>query len=63
MGCHCIAAIKVIPDWFVSSKMIEKLDNALHANDDRLFHNEDFDKITFIACRCKFKNRKAHKKR
>ena len=43
--------------------MIEKLDNALHANDDRLVHNEDFDKITFIACRCKFKNRKAHKKR
>ena len=29
--------------------MLEKLDNALHANDDMLFYNEDFDKVTFIA--------------
>ena len=27
----------------------EKLDNALHTNDDILFYNEDFDKVTFIA--------------
>ena len=30
--------------------MLEKSDNALHANDDILFYNEDFDKVTFIAC-------------
>ena len=36
-------------DWFVTSKMLEKLNNALHANDDILFYNADFDKVTFIA--------------
>ena len=46
---HCLAALKFIPDWFVTSKMLEKFDNALHANDDILFYNEDFDKVTFIA--------------
>ena len=45
----CLAALKLIPDWLVTSKMLEKLDNALHANDDMLFYNEDFDKVTFIA--------------
>ena len=29
--------------------MFEKFYNALHANDDILFYNEDFDKVTFIA--------------
>ena len=29
--------------------MLEKLDNALHANDDILFYSEDFDKVFFIA--------------
>ena len=43
------AALKFIPDWFVTSKMLEKLDNVLQANDDILFYNEDFDKVTFIA--------------
>ena len=33
----------------VASKKLENFDNALHANDDILFYNEDFDKITFIA--------------
>ena len=28
--------------------MLEKLDDALHANDDILFYNEDFDKAGFI---------------
>ena len=39
----CLAALKFIPDWIVTNKMLQKLDNALHAND------EDFDKVTFIA--------------
>ena len=29
--------------------MLEKLNNALHVNDDILFYNEDFDNVTFIA--------------
>ena len=45
---NCLAALKFIPDWFVARKMLEKLDNVLNANDDILFYNEDFDKVTFI---------------
>ena len=45
----CLAALKIIPDWFVTSTIFHKLDNALHANDDTLFYDEDFDKVTFIA--------------
>ena len=43
------AALKFIPGWFVTSKMLQKLDNALHANDDILFYNEDLVKVTFIV--------------
>ena len=46
---NCLAALKFIPDWFLISKMLEKLVNALHANNDKLFYNKDFDKVTFIA--------------
>ena len=42
----CLAALKFIP---VLLQMLEKLDNALHVNDDIPFYNEDFDKSTFIA--------------
>ena len=45
----CLAALKIIPDWFVTSTIFHKLDNALHDNDDTLFYDEDFDKVTFIA--------------
>ena len=44
-----LAAFKFVPDWFGTTKMLEKLDNALHANDDLLFYNEYFDKVTFIT--------------
>ena len=43
-------ALKFIPDWFATSKMLGKLDNALHANDDILFYNKDLNKVTVIAC-------------
>ena len=45
----CPAGLKFIPDQFVTSKMLDKFDNTLHSNDDILFYNEDFDKVTFIA--------------
>ena len=32
-----LAALKSIPGWFVTSKMLENFDNALHTNDDILF--------------------------
>ena len=33
----CLVALKFIPDWFVTSKMLEKFDNTLHADYDILF--------------------------
>ena len=45
----CLAALKFIPDWFVTSKMIEKFHIVLLANDDILFFNKDFNNVTFFA--------------
>ena len=43
----CLAALKLIPDWFVTNKMLETLHAALPTNDDILFFNEDFNRATF----------------
>ena len=45
----CLAALELLPDLFVTNKMLEKLDNTLQTNDDILFYNEDFEKVRFIA--------------
>ena len=39
---HSLAALKLIPDWFLTSKMIQKLFTALHADDNILYFNEYF---------------------
>ena len=44
-----LVALKLIPDGFVASKMLEKFDNALRAIDDVLFYNEDFHKAILIT--------------
>ena len=44
-----LAALNFISDWFVTSKMLKKFDNALHTNDGILFYNEGFDKFMFVA--------------
>ena len=44
----CLAALKCILHWFVTSKILEIFDDALHANDDKLFYNENFDKFTLL---------------
>ena len=36
-----LAALKFIPDWFVTSKMIKKLFPALYVDDNILYFNED----------------------
>ena len=46
----CLTAFTFVPDWCFTSKMLEKLDNALRANDDILFYDEDFEKVIIIAC-------------
>ena len=46
---NCLAAFKPITVWFVTSKMLENIDNVLHSNDEILFYKYDFDKVIFIA--------------
>ena len=36
-----LAALKLIPDWFVISKMIKKRFTALYADENTLYFNED----------------------
>ena len=44
---NCLAALKFIPDWFVTSKMIKKLLTALYADDNILCFSEDSDDVIF----------------
>ena len=37
----CLAGLKLVPDWFVTSKMIKKLLTALYVDDNILYLNED----------------------
>ena len=41
----CLAALKFVSDWFVTSKMIKKLFTALYANENILYCNEDFGNV------------------
>ena len=42
-----LAALKFIPDWFVVSKMVQKLYTALYVDDGLLFFYEDSGNVTF----------------
>ena len=42
-----LPALKFVPEWFVTSKMIKNLDNALFANDHIIFINEASGDVTF----------------
>ena len=44
-----LPALKFVPDWFVTSKIIKKLDDALFVNDDIIFMNKDSNNITFFG--------------
>ena len=44
----CLAALKFIRDWFVTRKMLEMFHDSLLANDDILFFDENFSKVTFM---------------
>ena len=43
----CLAALKLVPDWFVTSKIIEILFTALYADDNILYFNEDSSNVVF----------------
>ena len=42
-----LAALKLIPDWFVTNKMIRKLYTALYADDGLHFFDDDAGDVTF----------------
>ena len=42
-----LATLKLIPAWFVTSKMIKKLFTALYADENILSFNEDSGNIVF----------------
>ena len=45
----CIKGLKFVPDWFVTKKMLEYLDNAVFFNDDIVFVNADSNNVTFFS--------------
>ena len=42
-----LATLKLIPDWFVTSKMIKKLCTASYADENILYFNEDSGNVLF----------------
>ena len=42
-----LKTLKLIPDWFVTSKMSKKLFGALYADENTLHFNEDFGNVVF----------------
>ena len=44
-----LAALKLILDWFVTSKMIKNLYTALYADNGLLFFDEDSSNVTFCC--------------
>ena len=50
----CLATLKFILGWFVTRKMLEMVQDALKSNDDILFFDEDFSKVTFFAIKWVF---------
>ena len=43
----CLVALKFVPDWFVTSKMIKKLLTALYAGENILYFDENSNNIVF----------------
>ena len=43
----CLAPLKFVPDWFVTSKMIKKRFTALYADENILYFSEDSRNVVF----------------
>ena len=41
--------MKIIPDWFVTSKMFKELSNALYAEGNMFYFNEDSGNFVFFV--------------
>ena len=44
---HSIAALKLILDWFVTSKLIKELFTALYPDENILYFNKDAGNVVF----------------
>ena len=44
-----LLALNFVPDWLVTNKMIEKLDNAVFTNEDIAFFDEDSEISHFLV--------------
>ena len=44
---YSLAALKLVPNWFVISKMIKELFTALQADENMLYFNEVSDNVVF----------------
>ena len=49
-----LPALKFVPDWFVSSKLIKNLHSALFTDDDILFFDENSSNFTFSSDEIRF---------
>ena len=45
---NSLTALKLIPDWFVTSKTIEKLYPPFYADENILYYDEDSDTVIFL---------------
>ena len=45
----CLAALKFVPDWFVTSKLIKILFTALYADENIPYFNEDSGNVVYIC--------------
>ena len=45
----CLPTLKFIPDWFVTSKMINKLLTALYTDDNMVYYNADSGNTIFFV--------------
>ena len=49
-----LPTLKCVPDWFITCKMIKKLDWGLLSIDDIISVNEDSDNVTFLVMKWVF---------
>ena len=44
---NCLSALELVPDWFVTGKMIKKLFTSLYADENLLYFNEGSADVVF----------------
>ena len=44
-----LPGLKFVPDWLITNKRLEKLDDVIFSNDDVVFVNTDSDNVTLFS--------------